>query len=349
MTGHWLASFATPTHDVALRRAQARHLLVEDAQLQMQVFLRTHSSAISERSAGLVDFLAGWAESETVSHAEVLGIPIAQECWRREALDPVWVAASSALHLAAAGRPGDWTAAFLDPLPLRTRLAVTRPVLGVSCTQERLELAQQDGSTVVCQVDALGQSVLGIELTRVEVGPANLFIMTPGSQLTFPIDPDLEEALELGQSIDGIRQTVAEALGRLRDFAPQYFDWVAEVVHTLAPRLPPSADGYSSSSGPSRPGVVHVSFPISTVALMESLVHEASHQYYHLCLLETLFGNGRDERLYLNPYIAKERPIERILIAFHAFSNIVLFYRSYLGRQAGTEPQDDLGVHVERL
>jgi HEXXH motif-containing protein len=37
-----------------------------------------------------------------------------------------------------------------------------------------------------------------------------------------------------------------------------------------------------------------------------------------------------DDALYWSPYVQQNRSIDKILIAFHAFANIVLFYRDCL-------------------
>ncbi len=50
-----------------------------------------------------------------------------------------------------------------------------------------------------------------------------------------------------------------------------------------------------------------------------------------------------DDALYWSPYVQKNRPIDRILIAFHDFANIVLFYRKCLAAGVG----DDLSQTAE--
>jgi HEXXH motif-containing protein len=77
-------------------------------------------------------------------------------------------------------------------------------------------------------------------------------------------------------------------------------------------------------------GVIHVSASPSVPAIAELLVHEASHQYFHLlCLLEA-FDDGSDANLYYSPAVRTDRPLERIGVAYHAFANILLFYDSCL-------------------
>jgi HEXXH motif-containing protein len=70
-----------------------------------------------------------------------------------------------------------------------------------------------------------------------------------------------------------------------------------------------------------------ISFPALSVRVAEGLIHESSHPLFHFALLDTLFANGQDQRLYYSPYRRADRPIDRILLAFHAFANVALFYR----------------------
>jgi HEXXH motif-containing protein len=111
----------------------------------------------------------------------------------------------------------------------------------------------------------------------------------------------------------------------------------------VVPLPRPSVDATQSFSVQGLNGIVFASFPAPALKIAELLVHECSHQFYHFGQLDTLFTNGMDAQLYWSPYVQKERPIDRIFIAFHAFANIVLFYRACLsaGMSEGHE-------HVEQ-
>jgi HEXXH motif-containing protein len=56
-------------------------------------------------------------------------------------------------------------------------------------------------------------------------------------------------------------------------------------------------------------------------------VHEASHQYFHIIRRVDTVHDHSDTRLYYSPVKGEGRPIDAILLAFHAFANVVLFYR----------------------
>ena len=57
------------------------------------------------------------------------------------------------------------------------------------------------------------------------------------------------------------------------------------------------------------------------------LVHECSHQYYHLLTRLGPVDDGSDTTLAYSPVKNTGRPISMILLAYHAFANVELFYR----------------------
>src|SRR6266852_5178334 len=57
------------------------------------------------------------------------------------------------------------------------------------------------------------------------------------------------------------------------------------------------------------------------------LVHEATHLYFHLLCSVGNVDDSSDSTLYYSPIKRQGRPIRAILLAYHAFANVVLFYR----------------------
>ncbi len=109
--------------------------------------------------------------------------------------------------------------------------------------------------------------------------------------------------------------------------APVYLPWVERVVHTLVP-VQSRPGGTTSSSFELLPGVVALSYTSPAICLADALVHEASHQHFYLLAQAGPVHDGSDTDLYYSPGPRAERPIDRILLAYHAFANILLFYRA---------------------
>ncbi len=73
------------------------------------------------------------------------------------------------------------------------------------------------------------------------------------------------------------------------------------------------------------------------------LIHEVTHQYYYLLTRVGQVEDGTDSNLYFSPAKQCGRPIYFILIAYHAFANVLLFSRRCLA--AG---YDDPRGYLER-
>src|SRR6185312_15271355 len=97
-------------------------------------------------------------------------------------------------------------------------------------------------------------------------------------------------------------------------------------------------DGLCSGSSASEPGRCHMSVRAGQVKLAEMLVHEATHQYYYLVTRLGPVDDGTDSTLYYSPVKNCYRPLAYILIAYHAFANVLLFSQRCL--DAGYDDRD---------
>ena len=79
-------------------------------------------------------------------------------------------------------------------------------------------------------------------------------------------------------------------------------------------------------------GQIAISAPASPIAIAELLVHECSHQYFHLAEEFGPIQDPEDKTAYWSPVAKRYRPIGRILCAMHAFANLELFYGQCIER-----------------
>jgi len=77
-------------------------------------------------------------------------------------------------------------------------------------------------------------------------------------------------------------------------------------------------------------GLSFMSLAQNPIALAESLVHESSHQYFDISTWLNNAEGDSDETLYYSPAAKRDRPLSAILLAYHAFANVLLMYRSML-------------------
>lgn len=132
-----------------------------------------------------------------------------------------------------------------------------------------------------------------------------------------PVEPLAPDA----QIVDQL----AGALELLGEVAPEYRAWVLCLLKEVTPVRRPGDNALVSSSSALRPGGIDIAVPASATETAEMLIHECSHQYLHMV---SWFGALVDEaaRPHYSPLKGRERPLERIVLGFHAFGNVLLAY-----------------------
>jgi HEXXH motif-containing protein len=349
--------FSHPGFRPETRRPLLTQLLIRDAQLRARSFVRRSGAEVGARSSGLVETLAAWgAAAATLSEAK--GFPLAFRVYRDPKLDLVWVAAMSAAHLHAAGHEGEWRATFASPAPLLWGSLMTPPLRGLSVSarkdEARLHMVREDGgeSSLTLPASAPPAPAEGwSELSVADLGARGrkLVIFDAATHHVSPLKDSYEYTVE---QTSGVAKTLEQAGLLLEAYAPAYLDWAADAAYGLVPIKQPGEDTVKSVSFADLFGIPYISFPIPPIKLAEALVHEPSHQYFHYVQIDTLLTNGRDKALYPSPYVNKDRPIDRILVAFHAFANITLFYRACLtgGLPEGREKAErEIAFHLPIL
>ena len=117
---------------------------------------------------------------------------------------------------------------------------------------------------------------------------------------------------------------LSAALDLLFASAPEYYSWVTEIVKHIAIIDAPDERLHSCSSLLCW-GAIAVSPCTSPLRTCEMLVHEASHQYFHL--LSRLFPPVEQDAEFYSPLKNKLRPLSKLMLGYHAFANVYLFYR----------------------
>lgn len=132
-----------------------------------------------------------------------------------------------------------------------------------------------------------------------------------------PVEPLMPDARAVDQLVG--------ALELLDEAAPEYRAWVLCVLKEVTPIRRPGEHMISSTSSPRRPGGIDIAVPASATETVEMLIHECSHQYLHML---SLFGTlvSEDARPHYSPLKGRERPLDRIVLGYHAFGNAKLAY-----------------------
>ncbi|WP_162916176.1 aKG-HExxH-type peptide beta-hydroxylase [Burkholderia sp. PAMC 26561] len=115
------------------------------------------------------------------------------------------------------------------------------------------------------------------------------------------------------------------ACALLAQAAPEYARWVTRVLNSIV-LLPHLANRSCSGSWADASGTIYMTEPVCALEAAEILVHESSHQYFHMLeKVGSCLKPGCTE-MYFSPPVQKERLLDRILIAYHAFANVLIMY-----------------------
>jgi hypothetical protein len=326
-------------------------IVTEHARANVSTALARFESEIETRSTGLYALIKSWCAGDIdFSTAWTPAVAEAETLLRRGGTDPVLVAARIGLSLAAGSRPCKWSAVFTAParlawdrfaLPETTDIAVA--CSGSEATVRVHESSREFRFTRLAQewrTDALAGFPRPLAELPIILVPSG---RPPFDARDFTCFPDCNETDE----VEDCASSFASGFRFLMDQQSTYTRWVARVVVGLVVYRSRRPGWSSSGSYRDVPGFVQASYPSSSVQTAELLVHEASHQYWAIIKRLGDVDGGTDSRLYFSPPVGTNRPLSSIVIAYHAFANVMLFYRKCLER--GIEADGQCMANERRL
>lgn len=141
------------------------------------------------------------------------------------------------------------------------------------------------------------------------------------------IDPTLEIPADVDLSHEAFAEAAAvtmQAIGTIATVSTDYLRWCNRVLREVQLVGCKYPDISTSRSASSHPGTVVMSYPAHLVQFIESLVHECTHQYFYLLEAVAPICRDPDESgLFFSSIVGRQRPIGRILFAYHATANIL--------------------------
>jgi HEXXH motif-containing protein len=121
------------------------------------------------------------------------------------------------------------------------------------------------------------------------------------------------------------RYQIQEAFALLESASPAYYLWTAALLRELTAKGRPENSTTTSCSNLYHFGAIEICQPATVLETAEMLVHECSHQYYNIASWFTTFVKDNAPEAY-SVLKHKNRPLERLLLGFHAFGNALLMY-----------------------
>jgi HEXXH motif-containing protein len=329
LDGEWFGHFSCPQQQVDARIFDI--VANVESQVLANWLLEQHRDAIADGSEGLVemiedlsarpaDFRVAWDIAfGQARRAREIGRPSAREA-----------AIRIALRLTETGRPGAWRADVSQLAGLRVgkQLLPSGTWLDVQDSgRERRVVIDRGGDAATALRDDDGEWHAERCETLPGFGLPRAACLLPGHALPGGAEGTgfvgVRPAAAIGDdAADGFTagvRVVAEG-------APEWLPWIGRVLRGII--VCPPERGFRAVSGSSdhAPGIIHACYPLGRMDIAESLIHESAHQYFYLIERLGPVDDGSDQQRYWSPPIRRERPLSRILMAYHALANIRLFY-----------------------
>jgi HEXXH motif-containing protein len=246
-------------------------------------------------------------------------------------LEITTIVAGVATHLGSLGLAGSWECELVAPVRLRWGDLLLPPATSVQ--------VESDSSRAIVQTRVEGGEPKRFELERQVGGWAceelesllvvtrhgvHIRVLTRGALVVRDFDELVSKALP---TVDPRMVTVLdEAVELIHEFAPTYVPWVRRALHHMF-ILEPRKDTIESGSVEHYPGLIHLSAHAHPLPMAELLVHEAAHQHMNTLAKVGAVDDGSDTQRYYSPPVDKHRKVSLIVAAYHAFANVLLFYR----------------------
>ena len=327
-------------------------IVVAHARASVAQFLTVHAAPIDAAAPGLGDTLRAWwaAPRERPDALDrAVGDAAAAVC--DPGLSPVRVAAQLGLWAAARGAVATWSLRSREPLALWWDRSALPPLRALDVVSDgevaHLRLRTLDGA---CAEAVYTRGAPGDGRQPARVG-----------ELWLLAEPDLPPDLQPlaffrgGRPAPAIHPAAAQSLAdgvALLTGALPWRAWVCALVKEVILLVPPTATRSISGSSSDMPGLVAIS-SADALRTAEMLVHESTHLYFHVATRLGPVQDGSDAALYYSPAVGRERPLHRVLLAYHAFGNVLVWYRGLLAQggapEGAAEQATRLRVEVAQL
>ncbi|TDR82680.1 aKG-HExxH-type peptide beta-hydroxylase [Paludibacterium purpuratum] len=315
------------------------------AQAVVDMFLQRRAALLAERSVGVIPLIERWRQRSQCGSLDAglawdMAFGRVQWALETDEVDAGDVALHLALHLTSHGLPGDWRGSLSEAgmmrwgnwlLPVEGEVSVVSD--GGQASVSFVDFARGAPSTLSFYADEHGWQCDQPEaLLRVGIHQSILLLPEFAIRGQLTLEDQFGSIVGYPEPDAGMADTLARALDLLARYAPDYLIWVERVIRG-AVICQCKETRTRSSTWSEAPGIILLSHTTDVATMAEMLVHEASHQYYHVVGRVGRVDDGSDRQLYYSPAVARERPLARVLIAYHAFANILLMYRDF--RQNG--------------
>ena len=267
-------------------------------------FLDRFAPRIEKRSDGLVAALKEWTSGDS-TFEDVWDPAFGRLRAALESSGPSRVtdrAVSAVLRLHERGRTGEWEARLDCAGPIRIGRFVLPAAdrLRVRADGRRLQMVLGRGarsrSLTLPQSTETAEGIRGVEvLATTKAADSRIIVLRRRALDASEFSEDLPR---VDRSPDSIVGPLDAALRLIARHSPAYLAWIRRVVRQVLPQADDPAM-ITSSSAAWRPGVLYSANRPDPAALVEMLIHEATHQYMYILRQLGPLDDGSDDALPL--------------------------------------------------
>jgi hypothetical protein len=316
--------------------------------LAMRVATRSLHEAAStvedtnQISPEVFDTLSDWVRGKPAFWSREVG-----HLWRAVHYGEPNAIASSLVDIAiqanVSGIAGAWSFSLMEPKAIRVCDIVLDSVRHgkVECCQGifRGEFGLADGSISVEAFEGRRLVVQSsIDHERELVAPSinvlsDQYRLVPSLLASIDLLPahgKLESEYD-DDSIETGIEPCSAALSLLHNQSHGAYNWVSSVIREIIPlRAKNGGAGSTSCFWDCGTIAATLSSRQNALLLREMLIHEASHQHFFLAKQLGALDDGSDTKAYFSPMVNAARPLEKMLLGYHALVNMLLYYEGTL-------------------
>jgi hypothetical protein len=320
------------SHPFCSNVAQMFETIVSEHSKQvLQSFIEKYGEAVLRDSDGLIPFLL--ASTDLIHHEMSWDIAFGAAhsmLVRGQLASASIIACSLALQLNWHGLPSEWEVQLNYPSRMRfgNWLLPCSDKISVRARSTSVEINTNLGKRCVTHSFDRRVCLSNVSATELPVlyrAMSDWIFLNEQSVETTELSK-VDNLVDL-QSSWAFSECCRSATDLLDKFAPAYSDWSGRVIRYLVPLQTNSTGMFDSGSRRFLPGLVTLTALHNPVQIAETLVHEASHQYFYVLERFEPLHDPTDTQLYYSAIKDSNRPLIHILLAFHAFGNVCLFFR----------------------
>ncbi|MBQ4851227.1 aKG-HExxH-type peptide beta-hydroxylase [Pseudoalteromonas sp. MMG012] len=141
---------------------------------------------------------------------------------------------------------------------------------------------------------------------------------------------------------------IKNALSFLASNFEEYYLWIILNLKELSPLQKPAHCQTQSQTSLALPGHIEINNQASLIEVINMLVHECSHLYFHLLQLSHPLCT-HDAPMCYSILKERERPLINVLLGFHAFANVLILLTKIKIAKLAEIVVEELDEHLKHV